>query len=136
MLRPLGHEWSMTFAVGATDALHWLDAGRFDVLVTDLTMPGMNGAQLMQEVVQRFPHMIRIALSGQADQDVVVRAAGLAHQYLSKPCEPDQLKRTLAHAFRLRRLITRDRLQSLVTRANALPSVPVRSAPVLAESNA
>ena len=58
----------------------------FDVIVTDMRMPAMSGAQLMEEVKRRFPQCFRIVLSGQADQESIMRAVDPAHQYLAKPC--------------------------------------------------
>ncbi len=91
MLRPQRHDWHMTFVTSGADALVALASGTVDVLVTDMRMPGMNGVELMQRVAERHPRVIRIALSGHAERDVVVRAVRLAHQYLSKPCDANLL---------------------------------------------
>ena len=69
MLRPLRAEWTMSFATGGREALDLLEQSRVDVLVTDMRMPGMNGAESsLDEVKRRHPHVVRIVLSGQADQ--------------------------------------------------------------------
>ena len=59
-------EWHMEFASSAAAALEILAEGPFDAVVTDMRMPGMDGAALLEEVKRRHPHMVRIVLSGQA----------------------------------------------------------------------
>ena len=81
VLRPLRHEWEMEFAGGAAQALTCLEKGSFDVVVTDVHMPGMGGPELLEEVKNRYPAAVRIVLSGQSDQETVFRSVGPAHRY-------------------------------------------------------
>ncbi len=60
-------EWNMTFATSGAEALQTLEQAPFDVIVSDMRMPVMDGAQLLNEVRQRFPQVVRIVLSGQSD---------------------------------------------------------------------
>ena len=92
MLRPLRNEWEMAFLGKGTDALARLEQESVDVIVCDLRMPGMDGIQLLNEVMQRFPRVVRIILSGQVGKETVLKAARSTHAYLSKPCEPEVLK--------------------------------------------
>jgi putative nucleotidyltransferase with HDIG domain len=133
MLRGLRSEWTMKFVAGGPEALTAMETEKFDVIVTDMRMPGMNGVQLMEQVVERHPHVIRIALSGHAERDVVVKAVRLAHQYLSKPCEGDFLKEKLTQALRLRHVMESPTLQAITSRVSSLPSVPALYAQLMAE---
>jgi putative nucleotidyltransferase with HDIG domain len=133
MLRPLRSEWAMTFVSGGAEALAALDRQKFDVLVTDMRMPGMNGAELMERVLERHPQVIRIALSGHAEREVVVRAVRLAHQYLAKPCDSDLLKEKLAQALRLRTLLESPTLKSILSGMSGLRTVPSLYAELMAE---
>ena len=103
MLRSMRDEWEMEFAEGGAKALERLAQAAFDVVVSDMLMPGMNGAALLAEVMQRHPHTVRIILSGHADKDLILKCVGSTHQYLSKPCDPDA-----RHAHRQRRSKDRD----------------------------
>ncbi len=76
----------------------------FDVVVSDMRMPGMDGAQLLDEVKTRFPRTVRLVLSGQSDRETIFRSVGPSHQYFSKPCDVDELKQKINHAFALREL--------------------------------
>ena len=58
------------------------------MIVTDMRMPGMDGAQLLEQVQKRFPGVIRVVLSGYVERDAALRAAPVAHQFLAKPCDP------------------------------------------------
>jgi len=94
MLRSMRHEWKMSFAETGQEALAILANQPFDVVVVDMRMPGMDGVQLLSEVRKRH-QIIRIVLSGTADREAILRAVGLAHQYLSKPCDAETLKSVL-----------------------------------------
>ncbi|MEW8381263.1 MAG: response regulator, partial [Candidatus Thiodiazotropha taylori] len=92
--------------------------------ITDMRMPGMDGAQLLDAIAQHHPHVVRIVLSGQSDQETVMKTVGPAHQYLNKPCEVEVLKATLVRAFSLRDLLGQSELKSLISGMRALPSLP------------
>jgi len=124
MLRPLRDEWEMEFVTGGTQALASLAARRFDVIVTDMRMPGMDGPSLLNHVSRLHPDVVRIVLSGQANRETILRVVGPAHQYLSKPCDSEALKAKLRQAFVLRDLLANPSLKSLVARLRSLPSVP------------
>jgi len=90
-LRPLRNQWEMTFAQGAVPALECLEKASFDMIVSDMRMPQMDGAQLLRKVQEKYPTMGRIILSGYSDQEMVMKSVKCAHQYLSKPCDKQVL---------------------------------------------
>lgn len=117
-------EWECDFASSGHEALELLDSGEFEVIVTDMRMPGMDGAELLERVSEKFPNMIRIVLSGEADQSSVLKAVGPMHQYLSKPCDPALLKATLHQAFTMRNTLNSPALKKAVSKLPRLPSIP------------
>jgi HD-like signal output (HDOD) protein/CheY-like chemotaxis protein len=130
MLRSMRNEWEMEFAESGDTALRtieeWQKAGTpFDVVVSDMRMPGMDGADLLAEVKNVSPDSVRLILSGHSDTASIMKTVGTAHQYLNKPCDPDVLKRTIKRAFALRLLLGDPNLQKLVGQIGSLPSVPV-----------
>jgi len=133
MVRSLRTDWRLAFATGGRQALEILAGEPFDVIVADMRMPGMDGAELLTEVMRRHPHMIRIVLSGQAEQATILRSIGSVHQYLWKPCDPETLKQTLLRACALRDVLADDTLQRLLSRLDALPSPPALYLAVLEE---
>ena len=124
MLRPLSREWEMAFVQSGPAALQCLAESSFDVVVTDMRMPVMDGAQLLEEVKKLYPKMVRIVLSGHSDKEMIMRSVGSAHQYLAKPCSAEMLKDTIAQAFALRDLLESETLKQLVSRIETLPSLP------------
>ncbi len=124
MLFPLQNEWRMAFASSGPRALELLAETRFDVVVTDMRMPGMDGAQLLAAVKERSPDTLRFVLSGQSESEVVYRSVGEAHQFLSKPCKPKVLKECVDKAFALRELLANDSLKAVVSQIRTLPPVP------------
>ena len=123
-LHGMRSEWEMAFASSGPEALETMAGSHFDVVITDMRMPGMDGAQLLDQVKKRFPQTVRIVLSGQSDRETILRSIGPTHQYLAKPCDIDDLKQKLAHAFALRELLADPLLKELICRLDTIPSLP------------
>jgi HD-like signal output (HDOD) protein len=124
MLRSMRAEWEMEFVESAEAALRLLEQKPFDVIVSDMRMPRMNGAELLAEVMKRHPTTVRLILSGYADKDLILKCVGSTHQYLAKPCDAESLKATIARASNLEDSLRNERLKSLVCQMNRLPSIP------------
>jgi DNA-binding NtrC family response regulator len=124
MLRSMREEWDFEFAGSGREALEVMQRTAVEVIVTDMRMPGMDGSQLLDEVLQRHPQVVRIVLSGQSDTETVLRSVRPTHQFLSKPCDAETLKATVARACALRDLMAEPSLKDLVSRISTLPSMP------------
>jgi HD-like signal output (HDOD) protein len=116
MLRPYRERWDMSFAEGGEAALATMRERACDVIVSDYRMPGMDGAQLLERVRRDHPGTARVILSGQTNEDNLLRIMVLAHEFLTKPASSEQLVGTV------------DRLIGVRTAAadfvDALPSPP------------
>ncbi len=121
-----GHDWDMEFAGSGREALDILARSSvpFDVLVTDIRMPGMDGLALLQQVREQYPHLVRIVLTGHISRETAMRSVGLAHQFLAKPCSMEMIEATLTRAFAMRQLLASARLKQLIAQLNTLPSLP------------
>ncbi len=124
MLRSLRQEWQMNFLPSGAEALKFMENNPVDVVVADMRMPGMNGAQLLNEVMKRHPQTVRLILSGHADQELILQCVGTTHQYLSKPCDAEMLKRTVRRAATLGNSLQNDAVKRLVARMDRLPTIP------------
>ena len=124
MLRSMRKEFELCFAENARDALEMMDQHEFDVVISDMRMPGMDGADLLCEVQKRHPHSIRIMLTGQADDESTLRTIGIVHQFLAKPCDPEKLKNILIRASALHRLMSDGTLKDIISSIDTLPSLP------------
>lgn len=123
-LRSMRSEWQLEFLPGGPEALEAMARQPFDVVVTDMRMPGMDGAQLLEELKERFPSTVRMALSGQSDQATILRAVGPTHQYFSKPCDAEELKQKIRHTLALRDLLDNPALKEAVSRLEMVPCLP------------
>lgn len=132
-LRPMRNEWDMNFFDGGQKALDFMAAHPVDIVVSDMMMPGMDGSQLLNEVVKRHPQTVRIILSGHAEREAILRLVGPAHQYLSKPCDADELRKAITGAFALRDLLGNERLKQLTARIKNLPILPALQNQLTAE---
>ncbi len=124
MLRSMRKEFELCFAENAKEALEMMEKEEFDVVVSDMRMPGMDGAELLTEIQKRYPHSIRIMLTGQADEESTLRTIGVVHQFLAKPCDPEKLKNILLRASALHRLMIDGTLKDIVSSIDTLPSLP------------
>lgn len=99
VLRKLDYEIETAYS-GQT-ALDQLDKKKYDIVVTDLMMPGIDGMQLLEEIKKRYPEMIVIIFTGYATVDTARQAlkAG-AFDYIPKPFTPDELWNVLEHAVK------------------------------------
>ncbi len=125
MLRSLRHDWDMSFANSGQEALALLEEENFAVIVSDMRMPEMDGATLLNEVAKRHPAVARLVLSGHAELDAILRAVRPAHQFLAKPCDPKLLERALQRILEVR---SDDRQGDICTRLGAHRRLPSPSA--------
>ncbi len=79
------------FAASGREALEILAAEPVEVIVSDMKMPEMNGLELLQEVAQRYPDIIRLVLSGYSHTNTVLAAVneGRIFRYITKPWSLD-----------------------------------------------
>lgn len=124
MLRPRVDEWEMSFADSGDAALATLASAPFDVIVTDMRMPGMDGATLLEQVRDRWPDVVRIVLSGHSEPTMAMRSARVAHQFLTKPCDAAQLTSTVERACTVQGELRSPQLRQVVGEISTLPSPP------------
>jgi HD-like signal output (HDOD) protein len=114
----------MVFALGGPAGLVELQSSQFDVIVTDMRMPVVDGIALMTSVKRIQPAAVRLVLSGQTDTDTLTKAAFLAHQFLAKPCKPDLIKSMVERSCDLHALLTSTAMRELAGDASMLPATP------------
>jgi HD-like signal output (HDOD) protein len=124
MLHSQRKEWKMVFASSGKEALKLAEEAPFDVIVTDMRMPGMSGDEVLRRFHDRHPQTVRFVLSGHAELEGVMRAVSIAHQFLSKPCDADTLRDTVTRALELKNLLDDERAQEIIGEMDALPSQP------------
>lgn len=100
-------------ATSGAEGLRVLSAeGPFALVISDMRMPSMNGAQFLAKVREQAPDTVRIILSGQSDFPSTVAAVndGHIHRFLCKPCPPDKLVLAVEDGLNQHRLITAEKV--------------------------
>jgi HD-like signal output (HDOD) protein/CheY-like chemotaxis protein len=115
--------WDMHFAIGGDAALRACEIGGFDVVISDLRMPGMDGATLLSHIRERFPNTARIALSGYSEAGLAANAASLAHRFLAKPCSASELRTAIEQVCSLQSILNAQEIRSVVGTIGELPSL-------------
>ena len=116
--------WEMGFVTSGALAIEELEREPYDVIVSDMRMPSMDGAQLLTIVSERWPQTIRIVLSGYSEQMHVIRLVPVAHQYLTKPCLPERLEKVIHRCIQLHDLLQKEHLRAGVGGIRQLPTIP------------
>jgi CheY-like chemotaxis protein len=101
-----GEPWRVLGAASAEEALALLAREPVEVILSDQSMPGMQGTEMMARVSREYPHTVRLILSGlsaPSEMEAIERAcaAGQVDRHLSKPWAAGPLRETLRAAFRL-----------------------------------
>lgn len=123
-LHSMRDAWDMHFVDSAAAALQELEEERYDAIISDMRMPLMDGADLLDQVKQRFPEMVRMILSGQSSREAIFRSIAPAHQFLSKPCDLRELSNRLNQTFAMRDLLANQALKTVISRLRSIPSLP------------
>jgi response regulator RpfG family c-di-GMP phosphodiesterase len=96
-------QFNFDTALGGEEALRLLSTqGPYAVVVADMSMPGMNGIELLERVQSVSPESVRLMLTGNADQQTAADAVnrGAVFRFLSKPCPQEELARTVESALK------------------------------------
>lgn len=99
--RQLHRQYDVKTAPGGEQGLETLHAdGPFAVVISDMRMPGMDGATFLARVRAASPRTTRMLLTGQTELSTAIRAIndGQVFRFLDKPCQPTVLERALQEA--------------------------------------
>jgi response regulator RpfG family c-di-GMP phosphodiesterase len=110
--RQLRKNFQVDTALGGEAGLKVLaQEGPYAVIVSDRSMPGMDGIQFLSRVRDQFPDSVRIMLTGFADMQTAIQAVneGNVFRFLTKPCDGDTLARALEMGLAQYRLIMAER---------------------------
>ncbi len=121
---PPGSPWEIAFADTGPEALAALAAQPCDAVFADLCLPGMRGADLLNEVQLRHPSALRFLLASPAEQPLPPEYASLPHQCLVKPDDAEALKTILHRVLVLEATLINPRLRVLLSKIDRLPSIP------------
>ena len=114
--------WNMEFCLGGESALKTLESKPFDIIVSDMRMPGMDGSALLTKVREISPSTVRIILSGHTELEAAMRAIPVAHRFLAKPCNAAVLRDTIERTCELQDVLSSPDIRRIVSGLSELPS--------------
>ncbi len=102
LFRPHGYE--ILLAANGEEGLALLEGSVVDLVISDMRMPNMDGAEFLSQVARRWPDMVRILLTGQADLEATIKVVneGDIYRYISKPWDDAELVATVQRGLELR----------------------------------
>ncbi len=116
-----GEDFEVHLANGGQEALEVLDAHEIDLIISDMRMPEMDGAQFLSRAAERWPQVIRILLTGYSDLESTIAAVnqGKIFSYCQKPWDDEDLKALVDKALSHKRLLEeREHLFTIINRQN------------------
>jgi HD-like signal output (HDOD) protein/CheY-like chemotaxis protein len=119
-----GEHWQVTLAASGTAALAEMEKQPCDVLVADLDLPELDGAELLNQTRKKYPNSVLFILAAEADKERVMKNVLGAHQFLTKPCDKATLKNAIERALALDTWIANNKMRELVARIRTFPTVP------------
>jgi len=109
----LRRAFTLTTATSGAAGLEILkEKGPFAIVMSDMRMPGMSGAEFLAKVREQWPNTVRVLLTGQSDLQSAVAAVneGQIFRFLTKPCPPDVLLGALGGAAKQHELLLSERV--------------------------
>ena len=116
------HNYRLLMAASGTEALALMAREPVDLVISDMRMPHMDGAELLAKIRQQWPETMRLLLTGHADMTQTVAAInqGEIYRYIAKPWHDDELLLIVAQALEQQKLKRENaRLQQLTAEQNA-----------------
>jgi response regulator RpfG family c-di-GMP phosphodiesterase len=131
----LRRNYQVLTANGGSGALQILKEQGACVIVSDMRMPGMDGATLLKHVKQLYPETTRILLTGETGRDAAIAAVneGQIFRFLTKPCAPDNLRAAIEAGVEHHRLLLAEKVllqETLIGCIKALVDILALTNPV------
>ncbi len=123
-LRPYRNFWQLFFAKTGQQALELMAAQPIDLIISEIMLPEMRGDELLAKVLEQHPATVRMIFSGYTSEDSLQKALEYAHQYLTKPCSPENLHEAITQVFTIQTCIDNPQIISGLGDINQLPSLP------------
>lgn len=125
MLRPFRNEWEMQFFASGEEALEAFKERVFDLIISDMRMPGMSGAELLNEVKEISPSTVRVILSGFASEELTLESVHAAHQFITKPADAEKVRDCVQRAVALQEMLNSAEVRAFLGSIESLPMLPV-----------
>ena len=120
----LQDQYQVFTADSGKEGVQLLQKQSFDVVVSDLTMPGMDGVQFLGHVVRTQPDSARIIISGYLDRLKIAQCLFVGHRYFNKPCDMNALGTLLLRLASFREIVSNQKVRRVIGGLGSLPGPP------------
>jgi putative nucleotidyltransferase with HDIG domain len=117
-------QYEILTASSGKEGVQLLQKRTFDVIVSDLTMPGMDGVQFLGHVVRTQPDAARIIISGYLDRLKISQCLFVGHRYFNKPCDLKALAALLLRLADFRSIVSNQKVRKVIGGLGSLPGPP------------
>jgi len=124
MLHQMSDEWDMYFEDSGQKALQLLEKIDIDLIVTDMKMPGMDGLTLLDYINEKYPHIVRIILTGHTDEEYILKSVRTSHQFILKPCTQKELVTRIKKIYKLKRYLISEEIKDIIATVERIPALP------------
>lgn len=120
----LQREYEVFTAASGKEGTAMLNKHTFDVVVSDLAMPSMDGVQFLGYVVRAQPDSARIIVSGYLDRIKLAQCLFVGHRYFNKPCDLNALSGLLLRLANFREVVGNTKIRKVIGGLGSLPGPP------------
>lgn len=119
-------EFNSVYMNSGKEALEYLESNSVDLIVTDIRMPDMDGFELLSIVKEKYPKILRVALSGFTESKTIYKLIekNVAKIYLFKPWDNFELKKNINRILEFEDILTDYKLLELINNIDSLPVLP------------
>lgn len=116
--------WQTHFLDSASNVVTLLENQPIDCIVSGVSMPGMNGAELLSHIAQHYPDTVRVAFSATEGAELTLESLHATHRFVAKSEGAEQVNRAIVRSFELREQLHDPTLRTLITGITTLPVLP------------
>lgn len=119
-------EYDCTYMNNPVKTLEHLKYSRYDLVVSDIRMPEMDGYEFLKTIKKIYPETVRIALSGFSDNDTVLKLVNenISRIYLFKPWDNNELLAVVRKVFKMREIFSDRAITHFISNIDELPTLP------------
>lgn len=116
--------WSTLICCKGSEAEKALGDDRYDICISDIHLPDIDGMEFFRTVRDNYPGTIRVMETDNRDHSFLIKASELAHLVVSPDCAPQVLSAILENSLQLRKILGNQKLHERISSIKALPSPP------------
>ncbi len=121
----MDEDFETSFVESGEEALKFLQDNKVDIIVSDMMMPNMDGSELLKRVKGLYPDVVKVVLSGYADQKLIFKLinSNLAKAFINKPWKENELTETIHDIIEINEKLNNVDIKEMINSSNKLPTL-------------